>query len=70
MIRPNKDDGIQIGNWPVLSMYMPDGMTAFQSAGKTYLITANEGDAQDWEGFSEEMRVGGSGSRGCLRVER
>jgi hypothetical protein len=53
----NKDDGIQIGNWPVLSMYMPDGMTAFQSGGKTYLITANEGDAQDWEGFSEEMRV-------------
>ncbi|PAF37207.1 hypothetical protein CHH58_10230 [Terribacillus saccharophilus] len=53
----NKDDGIQIGNWPVLSMYMPDGMTAFQSGGKTYLITANEGDAQDWEGFSEEVRV-------------
>ncbi|MFP7254340.1 choice-of-anchor I family protein [Terribacillus goriensis] len=53
----NKDEGIQIGNWPVLSMYMPDGMTAFQSGGKTYLITANEGDAQDWEGFSEEVRV-------------
>lgn len=53
----NKDDGIQIDNWPVLSMYMPDGMTAFQSGGKTYLITANEGDAQDWEGFSEEVRV-------------
>lgn len=53
----NKDDGIQIGNWPVLSMYMPDGMAAFQSGGKTYLITANEGDAQDWEGFSEEVRV-------------
>lgn len=53
----NKDDGIQIANWPVLSMYMPDGMTAFNSGGKTYLITANEGDTQDWSGFSEELRV-------------
>ncbi|MFP7169915.1 choice-of-anchor I family protein [Terribacillus halophilus] len=53
----NKDDGIQIDNWPVLGMYMPDGMTAFESGGKTYIITANEGDAQDWEGFSEEVRA-------------
>jgi hypothetical protein len=53
----NKDDGIEIGNWPVLGMYMPDGMTSFQSGGNTYILTANEGDAQDWDGFSEEERV-------------
>ncbi|QXE01093.1 choice-of-anchor I family protein [Terribacillus sp. DMT04] len=53
----NKDGGIEIGNWPVLGMYMPDGMTSFQSGGNTYILTANEGDAQEWDGFSEEERV-------------
>ena len=26
--------------------------------GSTYLVTANEGDAKDYDGFSEETRVG------------
>ncbi|MCT2537047.1 choice-of-anchor I family protein [Aquibacillus koreensis] len=53
----NKDDGINIQNWPVLSIYQPDGMAMFEANGKSYILTANEGDAQDWEGFSEESRV-------------
>ena len=27
---------------------MPDGIAAFQVDGKTYLVTANEGDAREW----------------------
>ena len=27
-------------------------------AGKTYFVTANEGDARDWPGFAEEARIG------------
>lgn len=53
----NKDGGADIGNWPVLSMYQPDGLASFDVDGQTYLLSANEGDAQDWEGFSEEARV-------------
>lgn len=53
----NKDDAIDIRNWPVLSMFQPDGITAFESRGETYILSANEGDVQDWEGFSEEARV-------------
>lgn len=53
----NKDDATDIRNWPVLSMYQPDGITSFESNGETYILSANEGDAQDWEGFSEEARV-------------
>ena len=49
---------INIRNWPVLGMYQPDSIAAYQVKGKTYLVTANEGDARDYTGFSEEARVG------------
>lgn len=39
------DDGvINITNWPVFGMYMPDAITSFSIGGETYLVTANEGD--------------------------
>ncbi|MGM3307360.1 choice-of-anchor I domain-containing protein [Anabaena sp. WFMT] len=48
------DDGvINIQNWPVEGLYLPDAITSFESNGQTYFITANEGDARD-----EEIRVG------------
>lgn len=53
----NKDGGIAIKNWPVLSMYMPDGMASYTVNGQSYILSANEGDAQDYDGFSEEERV-------------
>ncbi|HBR50580.1 MAG TPA: hypothetical protein DEA71_10890, partial [Nitrospira sp.] len=49
---------INIRNWPVLGMYQPDSIAAYRVKGKTYLVTANEGDARDYTGFSEEARVG------------
>lgn len=45
-------------NWPVLGMYQPDAMLAVEIGATTYLITANEGDARDYTGFVEEVRVG------------
>jgi DNA-binding beta-propeller fold protein YncE len=48
---------ITIGTRPVLGMYQPDGVAAYQSGGQTFLVTANEGDARDWPGFAEEARV-------------
>ena len=43
--------------WPVKGLYQPDAILSFEIDGKGYLITANEGDARDYEGFSEETRV-------------
>ncbi len=54
----NRDDAINIQNWPVFGMYQPDAIAAYEAAdGNTYVVTANEGDARDYDGFSEEARV-------------
>jgi hypothetical protein len=37
---------------------MPDAIASFQVGQMTYLVTANEGDARDYDGFSEEERIG------------
>jgi len=53
------DDGkINIRTWPVRGMYMPDGLDAYERDGETFIVTANEGDARDYECFSEEARIG------------
>lgn len=54
----DRDGGINIQNWPVFGMYQPDAIASFTINGETYLISANEGDARDYTGFSEELRVG------------
>ncbi|NGP44819.1 LysM peptidoglycan-binding domain-containing protein [Bacillaceae bacterium SIJ1] len=53
----DKDGKINIQPVPVLGQYMPDAISLLESNGKTYIVTPNEGDAQDYEGFSEEVRV-------------
>lgn len=53
----DKDDEINIANWPVLGMYQPDGIAYFKVRGKGYLITANEGDAREYGDFVEETRI-------------
>ncbi|MBM3485863.1 MAG: alkaline phosphatase [Alphaproteobacteria bacterium] len=55
---PSNGPAINIRNWPVRGLYQPDAIAAFEHQGKTYLVTANEGDARDYTGFSEEARVG------------
>ncbi|MEQ9518699.1 MAG: choice-of-anchor I family protein [Parvibaculum sp.] len=53
----NKDGGRNIRTWPVKGMYQPDAIAVYEVAGKTYLVTANEGDARDYDGWSEEAIV-------------
>lgn len=49
---------IKIAPVRVKGMYLPDAIASYTSGGKTYLVTANEGDARaDWPGFNEETRV-------------
>jgi hypothetical protein len=54
----DRDGGINIQNWPVFGMYQPDAIASYTVGGQTYYITANEGDARDYTGFAEEVRVG------------
>lgn len=40
---------IEIRNWAgVRGMYLPDSIASYSAGGKTYLVTANEGDARAW----------------------
>ncbi len=54
----NEDGVIRITNYPNLfGMFQPDAIETFEIAGETFIITANEGDSRDYDGFSEEARV-------------
>jgi hypothetical protein len=55
----NRDDDINIVNWPTQGFYMPDAISSYKYHGRTYIVTANEGDSRDYDGYSEEERVGG-----------
>ncbi|WP_207948780.1 choice-of-anchor I family protein [Brevibacterium luteolum] len=58
----NKDDKINRANWPVQSFLQPDTIRSIEIGGRDYLLTANEGDTRDWNGYSEEIRVKDLGS--------
>ncbi len=49
---------ISISNWPFMGAYMPDAIASYEANGKTYLVTANEGDSRDYAGYSEESEIG------------
>lgn len=56
----DRDGGIDIQSQPTLGMYQPDAIASFAIGGNNYIITANEGDAREYEGtpgFIEETDV-------------
>ncbi|MCA9688207.1 MAG: choice-of-anchor I family protein, partial [Myxococcales bacterium] len=53
----DKDGGVKINAWPLHGMYQPDAIASFLVDGETYLVTANEGDSRDYNGFNEEARI-------------
>lgn len=53
----NKDDRIHLQNWPVWGMYQPDTIASYEANGAVWIVTANEGDARDYGGYSEETRI-------------
>lgn len=44
----NRDGGINIREWPLRGVFMPDGFDSYEYAGVTYLVTANEGDGREY----------------------
>ena len=57
----DRDNGVNINPYPILGMYQPDAITSFEYNGQDYILTANEGDAREYEGatnsYVEEDRI-------------
>ena len=54
----DRDAKINIRQWPVKGLYLPDAIASYKVGGKTFLITANEGDAREYDAFEEAIRIG------------
>ncbi|MDY0164102.1 choice-of-anchor I family protein [Desulfobotulus sp.] len=59
----DEDGGVRIKNWPVKGIYMPDSIATMTFNGKTYLLTANEGDSREdfLTGISDQTSCEASG---------
>lgn len=58
-IDPSDADNL-VGNfnpWPVKGMYLPDGIAVLPNIGVPLVYSANEGDARDYTGFKEELKL-------------
>jgi hypothetical protein len=71
----DRDNKINIRPWPIKGLYMPDTVASYTVGPKTFLVTANEGDAREYitevenpetgeieevEVFIEAVRLGSS----------
>lgn len=54
----NKDESPQFKSVQGLfGMYQPDTLASYNWNGSTFIVSANEGDARDYQGYSEEVRI-------------
>lgn len=54
----NRDELAAFSRLPnVFGMYQPDTIASYSWNGATFILSANEGDARDYDAFSEEVRV-------------
>ena len=58
--------GITSATVPLLGMYQPDAIAAFDHDGQTYLATANEGDVREWGDYEEGESAGDLAEDGLL----
>lgn len=54
----DRDSGINLRNWPVHGVPMPDGIATYRFRGQDLVVTANEGDAREWGDFADVRRAG------------
>lgn len=52
-----RSDEIHIATAPFKGFYMPDAIATYEVSGTTYIVSANEGDSRDYNGYSEEDRL-------------
>lgn len=53
----DEDGKVKLSTWPVLGLYQPDAIAAYTVNGLSYVISVNEGDAREYDGLEEEIRV-------------
>jgi len=53
----DKDDMINITTHPFRGLYLPDAIASVEINGSNYILSANEGDARDYDAYSEEDRL-------------
>lgn len=53
----DRDAGIALASWPLKSLLMPDSIASYRAGGRTYLVTANEGDAREWGDYEDGARI-------------
>ncbi|MFC5590147.1 choice-of-anchor I family protein [Sporosarcina soli] len=64
-----RNDETKLERLPLLGFYMPDAIDTFTAGGKTYILTPNEGDARDYEAYSEEAEIGDIADKIQLKAE-
>jgi hypothetical protein len=64
----NRDDVINIRNWPVYGVYMPDSVATYSVNGVPYVVTANEGDSRDYAAHVDELRIKDIGGTNSLSL--
>lgn len=57
----NRDGSINITNWPVRGLYMPDAIATYERDGEFFIVTANEGDSREYDTYIDEARVKDAG---------
>ncbi|SEO12928.1 hypothetical protein SAMN05444671_0918 [Flavobacterium sp. CF108] len=53
----DSDDKIAFGPWKVKGLYMPDAISHFSSNSVPYFVTANEGDAREYDAYTDIKRM-------------
>ena len=53
----DETDFVFDANWPIYGMYMPDGIDYYEVDGTGYIVTANEGDAREYDALEEEVKI-------------
>jgi hypothetical protein len=55
----DRDGGFRLRTWPIEGLFLPDAIAFYLHDGHRYLVTANEGDAREYDCYEELERVGG-----------
>ncbi|MCW5519567.1 choice-of-anchor I family protein [Aureitalea sp. L0-47] len=53
----DETDFIFDATWPIYGMYMPDAIAFYEVGGTGYIVTANEGDAREYDTYEEERKI-------------
>lgn len=53
----NEDGKVELKNWNVKGVYMPDAIAVMDDGDMPYVFTVNEGDAREYDAFEEAERI-------------